>query len=55
MPDVDAVLVPVGGGGLIAGIAMAMKVLKPSVKVIVRFLNYMRKNPLKIHILAPKS
>lgn len=34
MPDVDAVLVPVGGGGLISGIAMAIKAISPKVKVI---------------------
>ena len=33
MPDVDAVIVPVGGGGLISGIAFAIKSLKPDVKV----------------------
>ena len=31
--DVDAVVVPVGGGGLISGIAFALKQLKPSIKV----------------------
>lgn len=31
---VDAILVPVGGGGLIAGIALAVKTLKPEVKII---------------------
>lgn len=34
LEDVDYVLVPVGGGGLISGIAMAIKERKPSVKVI---------------------
>ena len=34
LPDVDLVLVPVGGGGVISGIATAVKSLKPSVKVI---------------------
>ncbi|MBA3709484.1 MAG: threonine ammonia-lyase [Planctomycetes bacterium] len=34
VPDLDAVLVPVGGGGLISGIATAMKALKPSVRII---------------------
>lgn len=35
VPDVDAILIPVGGGGLIAGTALAMKTLKPDVKVYV--------------------
>lgn len=34
LPDVDQVVVPIGGGGLIAGIAMAIKTLKPHCKVI---------------------
>ena len=33
MPDVDAVIVPVGGGGLIAGVSFLLKSLKPSIKV----------------------
>jgi threonine dehydratase len=33
-PDLDAVIVPVGGGGLIAGIALALKTLKPGVRII---------------------
>lgn len=33
MPDVEAVIVPVGGGGLISGVAFAIKTLKPNVKV----------------------
>ncbi len=33
MPDVEAVIVPVGGGGLIAGMAFTLKQLKPDVKV----------------------
>ena len=33
LPDADAVIVPVGGGGLIAGVAMAVKSLRPEVKV----------------------
>jgi threonine dehydratase len=33
-PDVAAILVPVGGGGLIAGIAAAMAALKPEVEVV---------------------
>ncbi len=34
LPDVDTVIVPVGGGGLISGIAYAIKSLKPQCKVI---------------------
>ena len=33
LPDVEAVVVPIGGGGLISGIAYAMKSLKPDVKI----------------------
>jgi threonine dehydratase len=33
-PDLDTVLVAIGGGGLIAGIALAVKALRPTVKVI---------------------
>lgn len=33
IPDADAVIVPVGGGGLIAGVAYTMKSLNPNVKV----------------------
>ena len=34
LPDVDQVVVPIGGGGLIAGVAVALKSLRPSVKII---------------------
>lgn len=34
LEDIDAVLVPVGGGGLIAGIAIALKQLKPEIRII---------------------
>ena len=34
LPDVDAILVPVGGGGLISGIATAVKETVPRVRVI---------------------
>lgn len=35
VPDVDAIVVPVGGAGLIAGIATAVKSMRPDVKIIV--------------------
>lgn len=34
--NVDAIVVPVGGGGLIAGVALAVKTLNPHIMVIVR-------------------
>ena len=34
LPDADAVLVPIGGGGLIAGVASALRQLKPSCRII---------------------
>lgn len=33
LPDLDAVVVPVGGGGLISGVAFALKSLNPDIKV----------------------
>ena len=33
-PDLDAVVVPVGGGGLIAGMALALKTLIPRIRII---------------------
>src|SRR3954470_3783719 len=33
-PEVDAVVVPIGGGGLIAGVSMAVKSFNPKIKVI---------------------
>ena len=34
LPEIDTLLVPIGGGGLIAGIAVAIKEEKPAVKII---------------------
>ena len=34
VPDVEAVIVPVGGGGLLAGVALAVKTLRPQTKII---------------------
>ena len=33
LPDVEAVIVPIGGGGLISGVAFAIKSLRPDVKI----------------------
>ena len=34
LPETDIILVPIGGGGLISGIACAAKLIKPDIKVI---------------------
>ena len=33
MPDIEAIIVPIGGGGLISGIGYAIKSLKPECKI----------------------
>jgi threonine dehydratase len=33
-PDLDTIVVPIGGGGLISGIAIAAKALKPSIRIV---------------------
>jgi threonine dehydratase len=41
VPDLDLIVVPVGGGGLISGIATAAKALRPSIRVLgVESANY---------------
>ena len=51
VPDVDAVVVPVGGAGLIAGVACAIKTLKPECKVIIVTMSviYVLLDPCLIH------
>ncbi len=34
VPDLDTLVIPVGGGGLIAGMAVAAKALKPSIRIV---------------------
>lgn len=34
LPEVDTIIVPIGGGGLIGGVALAVKSLKPNVRII---------------------
>ena len=33
-PDLDTLVVPIGGGGLISGMAIAAKALKPSIRIV---------------------
>ncbi len=33
-PNLDAIIVPMGGGGLVAGIAVAAKALKPDIRIV---------------------
>lgn len=44
--DIDAVVIPVGGGGLIAGIATAVKTLSPNTQIIVS-----KSTPLFSHLI----
>jgi threonine dehydratase len=56
LPDVDTVVVPYGGGGLISGIASAIKTVKPGTKVVASevetaaplFPSLAKKEPVKI-------
>ena len=50
VPDVDAVVIPVGGGGLIAGCAVALKTMNPNIKIIVR-KKYSEKNSNCTHFI----
>ena len=34
VPDLDVLIVPIGGGGLISGIAVAAKTLKPDIEIV---------------------
>lgn len=34
LPNVDTIVIPIGGGGLISGVAIAAKALKPSVRIV---------------------
>ena len=36
VPDADAIIVPTGGAGLLAGIAVAAKSMNPNIMIIVR-------------------
>ncbi len=44
-PEADIVLVQVGGGGLISGIATAVKGMKPEARVVAVLTGHMLKDP----------
>lgn len=50
--NIDAVVIPVGGGGLIAGCAVAFKALHPHIEVIVSssFVSYKCYNTPNTHV-----
>ncbi len=56
LPEVDIVLVPIGGGGLISGVASALKELNPNIKIVgveaegAASMYYSRKNKKIINI-----
>ena len=33
VPDLDAIIVPVGGGGMLSGVCAAAKEIKPTIKI----------------------
>jgi len=40
VPDADAIVVPVGGGGLLAGVSLAVKTLNKRCKIIVSIVTF---------------
>jgi threonine dehydratase len=61
LPGVDLLLVPVGGGGLIAGIALAVRAINPSVRVLgvqpeaspAAYLSLRDGHPYEVYAAAP--
>ena len=55
VPDVDAVVIPTGGGGLLAGCAVALKTMNPNVKIIVSLIRHKKKKKKSLirHIKYP--
>ena len=55
VPNVDAVVVPVGGGGLIAGVALAVKTLRPQAKIIAVEADHVASFSAALHEGKPTS
>ena len=39
--DIDAIVIPIGGGGLIAGCSVAFKSLNPNIEIIVSWISFL--------------
>ena len=55
VPCVDAVVVPVGGAGLIAGVACAVKTLKPDCKVSIYLIPFQHVSEQNGHVETTMS
>src|SRR6185295_6325715 len=53
LPDVDAVIAPIGGGGLLAGVGCAMRALKPAARVYAA--EPVTASPLSVSMAAGKA
>lgn len=51
VPDADAIIIPVGGGGLLAGVSLAVKTLKRNCKIIVSICIWYFKFPFYYEII----
>jgi len=50
--NIDAVIIPVGGGGLIAGAALAIKTLHPEIQIVVSWLHFILVCSVRTEIMA---
>lgn len=58
LPELDALVIPIGGGGLVAGMAIAAKAIKPSIRIIgveVERFDAMRQSVLDGDLITVKS
>lgn len=55
VPDLDYIIIPVGGGGLLAGIAVAVKHLRPQTKIIVSLLKLCHVYSISLFKLTKKN
>lgn len=48
VPNADAVVIPVGGGGMLAGIALAIKTQNANITIIVIFFPIYKPDPTRL-------